>query len=169
MKDSGEHFYHNIQGIRVVEYLESGYDWDRRIKEMGYGRGMNLTHAVREGILKHTNRGLKGEERVSDWKKFDLDFDKPCHLEGEVVALSDEISQRIHDLEDGLRSMLLSMIDDGKSVEEISDGKRSRRPSVYRIQAYISRLRMARRYLRDTRRSGQTGGIGTLLQPGIQI
>ena len=133
MKDSGDHFYHNIQGIRIVDYLESGYDWDRRGKEMGYGRGMNLTHAVREGILKHTNRGLKEEERVSDWSKFDdLDFDKPCHLEGQVVALSDEISQRIHDLEDGLRSMLLSKdelmhfisenIDDSVvSVEEITE------------------------------------------------
>lgn len=106
MKDGGDHFYHNIQGIRIVDYLESGYDWDRRGKESG--RGMNLTHAVREGILKHTNRGLK-EEKVLDYRKFDdLEFDKPCHLEGQVVALSDEISQRIHDLEDGLRSMLLS-------------------------------------------------------------
>jgi len=108
-KDGGDHFFHNIQGIRIVDYLESGYDWDRRGGERG-GHGMNLTHAVREGILKHTNRGLKGneEDKVSDWKKFeDLMFDAPCHLEGQVVALSDEIAQRIHDLEDGLRSGLL--------------------------------------------------------------
>lgn len=107
LKDGGDHFYHNIQGIRIVDYLEKGYDWDRR----GGGKdiGMNLTCAVREGILKHTNRGLKKGERVLDWKKFEnLNFDKPCHLEGQVVALSDEIAQRIHDLDDGLRSMLLS-------------------------------------------------------------
>ena len=117
MSREGDHFYHNIQGIRIVDYLESGYDWDRRGEEKDFG--LNLTHAVREGILKHTNRGLNRGERVIDWKDFrELDFDKPCHLEGQVVALSDEIAQRIHDLEDGLRSMLLSKKDLMRFIKE---------------------------------------------------
>ncbi len=85
-------FKHNYQSLRVVDLLERRYDHP----------GLNLSDRVREGILKHTR-----------WKR-DLDFplpdreglhlDAPCHLEGQVVALADEIAQQTHDLEDGLRA-----------------------------------------------------------------
>jgi dGTPase len=85
-------FKHNYQSLRVVDLLE------RRYPEPGLG----LTDQVREGILKHTS-----------WKKNlpfplpstdGLELDQPCFLEGQVVAVADEIAQQTHDLEDGLRA-----------------------------------------------------------------
>lgn len=86
-------FKHNYQSLRVVDLLEQRYD-DHP--------GLNLTDQVREGILKHTT-----------WKAFfsfplasteGLRLGLPCHLEGQVVALADEIAQQTHDLEDGLHA-----------------------------------------------------------------
>ena len=83
-------FKHNYQGVRVVDRLEKRYDEP----------GLNLTHDVREGILKHTA-----------WKRdfpFPLDFrdglrfESGGTLEAQLVNWSDEIAQQTHDLEDGL-------------------------------------------------------------------
>jgi dGTPase len=83
-------FKHNYQSVRVVDRLEKRYDEP----------GLNLTHDVREGILKHTS-----------WKKdfpFPLDFPEGLRfdwggtLESQLVNWSDEIAQQTHDLEDGL-------------------------------------------------------------------
>jgi dGTPase len=84
-------FKHNYQSLRVVDLLERRYAHP----------GLGLTDQVREGILKHTG-----------WRR-DLDFplpeveglnlDGPCHVEGQVVAVADEIAQQTHDLEDGIR------------------------------------------------------------------
>lgn len=85
-------FKHNYQSLRVVDLLEMRYDHP----------GLNLTDQVREGILKHTS-----------WKKrfpFPLPvadglcLDRACHLEGQALAVADEIAQQTHDLEDGLRA-----------------------------------------------------------------
>ncbi len=94
-------FKHNYQSVRVVDLLERRYDHP----------GLNLTDQVREGILKHTR-----------WKKHfpfplpdenGLHLGEPCHLEGQVVAVADEIAQQTHDLEDGLRagSVRLDMVE----------------------------------------------------------
>jgi dGTPase len=83
-------FKHNYQSVRVVDRLERRYDEP----------GLNLTHDVREGILKHTT-----------WKEsfpFPLDFRDGLRfqsggsLEAQLVNWSDEIAQQTHDLEDGL-------------------------------------------------------------------
>lgn len=83
-------FKHNYQSVRVVDRLERRYDEP----------GLNLTHDVREGILKHTT-----------WKEsfpFPLDFREGLRfqsggsLEAQLVNWSDEIAQQTHDLEDGL-------------------------------------------------------------------
>ncbi|MCA1580185.1 MAG: dNTP triphosphohydrolase [Acidobacteria bacterium] len=83
-------FKHNYQGVRVVDRLEKRYDEP----------GLNLTHDVREGILKHTT-----------WKMdfpFPLEFREGLRfqsggtLEAQLVNWSDEIAQQTHDLEDGL-------------------------------------------------------------------
>ncbi|MGH9399971.1 MAG: dGTP triphosphohydrolase [Thermoanaerobaculia bacterium] len=83
-------FKHNYQSVRVVDRLEKRYDEP----------GLNLTHDVREGILKHTT-----------WKEsfpFPLDareglrFGSAGSLEALLVNWSDEIAQQTHDLEDGL-------------------------------------------------------------------
>lgn len=85
-------FKHNYHSLRVVDLLERRYDHP----------GLGLTDQVREGILKHTS-----------WSE-DFAFPLPnpeglaltsaCHLEGQVLAVADEIAQQTHDLEDGLRA-----------------------------------------------------------------
>ncbi|MBN2119459.1 MAG: deoxyguanosinetriphosphate triphosphohydrolase [Candidatus Omnitrophica bacterium] len=88
-------FNHNIQGLRVVDFLEIRYpDF----------QGLNLTWEVREGIAKHsTTYDLK-----ADLQHFsDLDLDKQPTLETQVVDIADEIAYDNHDLDDGLTSGLI--------------------------------------------------------------
>ena len=70
-------FKHNEQSLRVVDVLENG-------------KGLNLTHEVRDGIVRHT--GAKKAET----------------LEGRVVALSDRIAYINHDIDDAVRGGVLS-------------------------------------------------------------
>jgi len=85
-------FKHNYQSLRVVDLLERRYALP----------GLNLTDQVREGILKHTSWKVGFEFPLPD--PAGLFPDQPCHLEGQVVAVADEIAQQTHDLEDGLRA-----------------------------------------------------------------
>lgn len=112
-------FKHNYQGLHMVDNLE---------QNASQKKGMNLTLAVREGILKHTKRDMlvkirnyekdkieNIEERV-DYGNYinleDINIAEPSFtLEGQVVAISDEIAQCTHDLEDGLRAKVISMGD----------------------------------------------------------
>lgn len=93
-------FKHNYQSVRVVDLLEKKYEFD----------GLNLTSPVREGILKHTRLF---RDRYSypnfyyDGLHFELDM--ATTLEGQVVAICDEIAQRTHDLEDGVRAGLAEL------------------------------------------------------------
>lgn len=96
------HFKHNFQSVRVLNELEEGY---RDFK------GLNLTYPVLEGVLKHTgirfkNGKLKGEpiiyEGINDNEAFHLDQKFSCSLEGQIVALADEIAQVCHDIEDAI-------------------------------------------------------------------
>lgn len=69
-------FRHYLQSVRVVEKLEKK------------GEGLNLTHAVRNGIECHTNM-------VADTK------------EGNIVRLADTIAYINHDIEDSIRAGIL--------------------------------------------------------------
>jgi dGTPase len=91
MKRSGG-FKHNYQSLRVVDLLEKRYQHD----------GINLTHETREGILKHTlsSPALKYPDMITEG----LHLDIAPHFEAQVVAVSDEVAQLAHDLEDGLRA-----------------------------------------------------------------
>lgn len=83
-------FRHNAQGTRIVDRLEDRY---------GHGHGLNLTFAVRAGLLK----GRIPED-------FPLSADlrpKPrAPLEAHVVDLCDRIAYLAADLDDGLRAGL---------------------------------------------------------------
>jgi len=85
-------FKHNYQSLRVVDLLE------RRYAEPG----LNLSDQVREGILKHTRWKRRFPFPLPDTGG--LHLGEACHLEGQVVAVADEIAQQTHDLEDGLRA-----------------------------------------------------------------
>ena len=88
-------FEHNLQSLRVVDFLENRY---------AEFRGLNLTFETREGILKHCSKhnakqlGLLG-------KRF-IDKLSPS-LEAQIVNIADEIAYCHHDLDDGLRSGVL--------------------------------------------------------------
>ena len=93
-------FKHNYQSVRVVDLLEKKYEFD----------GLNLTAPVREGILKHTRlyRDRFAYPNFNyDGLQFDLDM--ATTLEGQVVAICDEVAQRTHDLEDGVRAGLAEL------------------------------------------------------------
>jgi dGTPase len=85
-------FKHNYQSLRVVDLFERRYARP----------GINLTDQVREAILKHTSWKVGFAFPLP--QSGGLYPDLPCHLEGQAVAVADEIAQQTHDLEDGLRA-----------------------------------------------------------------
>ena len=88
-------FKHNYQSVRIVDVNEVKYSFV----------GLNLTAPVREGILKHT-RLSRQHIHYPDFEKRGLyyELDDSTTLEGQIVAVCDEIAQRTHDLEDGFRA-----------------------------------------------------------------
>jgi len=85
-------FNHNLQGLRVVDYLEERYpDFP----------GLNLSWEVREGIVKHSS----SFDIAVKIKEF---FPKKMpSLETQAVYVADEIAYDNHDLDDGLTSGLI--------------------------------------------------------------
>ena len=82
LRDRGaQGFKHNRHSLRVVDELERD------------GRGLNLTGAVRDGILNHT-----GSER-------------PQTLEGKIVRLVDRVAYINHDIDDAVRAGILADAD----------------------------------------------------------
>ncbi|MFD1712023.1 deoxyguanosinetriphosphate triphosphohydrolase [Ottowia sp. GY511] len=95
-------FEHNLQSLRVVDHLEHRYpDHD----------GLNLTFETREGILKHCSpvnaRKLEAAEPGGVARRF-LDGTQPS-LEAQLANLADEIAYNAHDIDDGVRSGLLTL------------------------------------------------------------
>jgi dGTPase len=93
-------FKHNYQSLRVLDKIEKKYQFD----------GLNLTSYVREGILKHTHL-LRKKYFYPDFLSDGLFFEKDhaVTLEGQVVTVCDEIAQRTHDLEDGIRASIVEI------------------------------------------------------------
>lgn len=90
-------FEHNLQSLRVVDVLEERY---------AAFDGLNLCFETREGILKHCSR--ENAERMGDVGQRFLTGQRPS-LEAQVANLADEIAYNNHDVDDGLRSGLLSL------------------------------------------------------------
>ena len=102
MKDHGG-FEHNLQSLRVVDHLEEHY---------GAFDGLNLTFETREGILKHCS--LTNARQLGELGQRFIDKKQPS-LEAQLANLADEIAYNNHDIDDGLRSGLLTM----KQMEEV--------------------------------------------------
>ena len=92
-------FRHNVQSLRVVDCLEIS----------GSKRGMNLTMEVRDGILNHTGP------------------DMPFTLEGQIVKTSDRIAYINHDIDDAIRSGVITAEDlPAESIEILGSTHKQR-------------------------------------------
>ena len=96
MKEYGG-FEHNLQSLRVVDVLEERY---------GTFDGLNLTFETREGILKHCSK--EDAAKLGDVGERFLKDKRPS-LEAQLANVADEIAYNNHDVDDGLRSGLLTV------------------------------------------------------------
>lgn len=96
MKEHGG-FEHNLQSLRVVDLLEEQY---------GAFDGLNLMFETREGILKHCS--VNNARQLGDVAQRFLDKTQPS-LEAQLTNLADEIAYNSHDIDDGLRSGLITI------------------------------------------------------------
>jgi dGTPase len=92
MEKFGLHFEHNEQSLRIVEKVEKSYP--------GFD-GLNLTKAVREGMMKHK----------TSWDNRDVEFDHMPHLEAGITDAADEIAYTAHDIYDGLNAGLIPLVE----------------------------------------------------------
>ncbi len=96
-------FEHNLQSLRVVDQLEERYP--------AYD-GLNLTFETREGILKHCSRRnaelIEALEPGGVGRRF-LVRSQPS-LEAQLCNLADAIAYNAHDIDDGVRSGLITMV-----------------------------------------------------------
>ncbi len=90
-------FEHNLQSLRVVDMLEERY---------AAFDGLNLCFETREGILKHCS--LDNAAKLGDVGERFLNKRRPS-LEAQVANLADEIAYNNHDVDDGLRSGLITL------------------------------------------------------------
>jgi dGTPase len=91
MKDYGG-FDHNKQSLRIVNELE------RRYPDFP---GLNLSWELLEGIVKHET-----EYDVSDARDFNPEL--RGHIEAQIANVADELTYTAHDLDDGLRSGMIT-------------------------------------------------------------
>jgi dGTPase len=90
-------FEHNLQSLRVVDSLEERY---------AAFDGLNLCFETREGILKHcalnkaAQLGMVGARFINNQRP---------SLEAQITNLADEIAYNNHDVDDGLRSGLVTL------------------------------------------------------------
>ncbi|MCP4158368.1 MAG: deoxyguanosinetriphosphate triphosphohydrolase, partial [bacterium] len=99
LDDLNSGFKHYQQSLRVVDKLE--YD----------GKGLNLTDAVRNGIVTHS----KGQGPIIPKEKSRL----PKTLEGQIVRISDIIAYVNHDIDDAIRARLITTNDIPEATQEL--------------------------------------------------
>ena len=104
LKELGEYFAHNIQGVRYYMYVSKD------------GRGLNLTLQTLDGIMTHNGEMLSPiyepmkkdkDEFLSEYNESYKDLEKskkyrPMTLEGCVVRISDIIGYIGRDIEDAI-------------------------------------------------------------------
>jgi dGTPase len=94
MRAFGLRFDHNLHALRIVEYFEVRY---------AAFRGLNLTLAVREGIVKHSrDYGLAEHPELSEYF-----LDQRPPLEAQIIDLADEIAYLTADIDDGIEAEML--------------------------------------------------------------
>ena len=119
-------FEHNLQSLRVVDTLEERYP---------EFNGLNLTFETREGILKHCSRRnarhIEAREPGGVAQRFVGEATsgqiwRQPSLEAQLANLADEIAYNAHDMDDGVRSGLLSL----EQLEDVPLFSRYRRETL---------------------------------------
>ena len=114
-------FSHNEQSLRVVEVLEND------------GRGLNLTREVRDGILKHS----KGYGNIMH----DNPADAAITIEGRIVRVADIMAYLNHDLDDAIRSGVITRSQVPESCLAVLGKNHSERAAtMIRDVIYTSRI-----------------------------
>ncbi len=150
----GHHFEHNEQSHRIIEKLEKLYP--------GFD-GLNPTIEVLDGLLKHNPHNYETH----------IQFEASPHLEAQVADHADEIAYTNHDLDDGLRSgiITLNQMSDFKLWQDAEKqvyeeyGKESFKKATEGDRRFLSRIisRMIHQMIEDLQDTTQTD----LMQLGI--
>jgi dGTPase len=124
MADHGG-FEHNVQSLRVVDYLEHPYP---------AFRGLNLSFEVRESLIKHStryDRPGRADAAVEGRAELMAAGPKAC-LEGQVVNLADTIAYTLHDIEDGMGQQVIDedMLQAGRVWREAAAPVRAAHPRL---------------------------------------
>lgn len=164
LRDLGmDGFKHNYQSVLVLNKLEKRY---------GQDRALNLMWETRDGILKHTK--LRNTIDISYYdSQLENHPDFPITLEGQVVRIVDEIAQRTHDTDDGLRTGRIIVSDllqqplireviafAGEDLKDVENGFRDHKDIV--LSALI--INMIKLYVRDL----LTNSLSNLTNLGIK-
>lgn len=92
-------FKHEIYSLRVVDYI------------INYGKGLNLTYAVRDGIINHCGEKfeqyIEPDHQVKDLSKINDRAHFPSTYEGTIVRMSDKIAYLGRDLEDAMKMEII--------------------------------------------------------------
>lgn len=122
MADEGG-FDHNKQSLRVVTKLDRRYpDWP----------GLNLTHELREGIVKHET-----QYDLNNAADEGFDPDLRASIEAQIANVADELAYNAHDLDDGLRAGLLRP----EQLEELELWQRLKRNIGWDGRAFDEQIR----------------------------
>lgn len=104
-------FLHEVNSYRVVEHLAN------------YGEGLNLTFAVKDGIICHcgedfANNELRPAQVPNDLEKITHRTQMPSTYEGCIVRLSDKIAYLGRDIEDAIKAELITTDDIPQQVRQ---------------------------------------------------
>lgn len=155
-------FEHNVQSLRVVDYLEHPYP---------AFRGLNLTYEVREALIKHRTRYDRPDThpRTDPAVAALLASGPRCSLEGQAANLADAVAYTLHDIEDGLGQAVLTeaTLAGSRIWRAAADPIRKAHPdlSIEAVRRPILdnlAARLARDASRSSRESIAAAGVGSV-------
>ena len=111
LKVTGKRFLHELNSYRVVEHLAN------------YGEGLNLTFAVKDGIVCHcgedfANNALRPAQTPNDLETITGRTQMPSTYEGCIVRLADKIAYFGRDIEDAIKAELITKEDIPQEVRK---------------------------------------------------
>jgi dGTPase len=157
LKAHGLGFDHNLHALRIVTWFEERY---------AAFRGLNLTLAVREGIIKHSRDYAPTEH--PELAEYLLDRFPP--LEAQLIDLADEIAYLTADLDDGLESGILQLDQVREAVplfRGCHDAAVAQHPNARPRLTFSEALRrmlnaLVTDLMQEVRRRVDSAGLGTL-------